>query len=189
MQKTYQKKFTVAKKKSKLSGCYFINLNKNIDHRGYFFNVLSEKLFFNKFPSKSIKQINLSENKNKGTLRGLHFQAKPFSESKIVMCLKGRIFDVVLDLRKHSKTFGQHISFELGEKKSQLVYIPKNCAHGYQTLEENCIVMYLHFGDYVKTHDFCINAIDDRLKIKWPIKNKIMSKRDINAKSLNDYVL
>ena len=189
MQKTYQNKLTITKSKSKLSGCYFVNFNKNIDHRGYFFNVLSKKLFLNKFPSKSIKQINLSENKKKGTLRGLHFQAKPFSESKIVICLKGRIFDVVLDLRKHSKTFGRHISFELGEQKQKLVYIPKNCAHGFQTLVDNCIVMYLHLGDYVKTHDFCVNPIDQKLKIKWPIKKKIMSQRDLNAKNLNDHVL
>ena len=163
-----------------------LNLSKNIDQRGYFFNILSKNLFFNKYSLTSIKQINISENKKKGTLRGLHYQNAPYAEQKIVICLKGRIFDVILDLRKHSKTFGQHIYFELSEKKNQLLVIPKNCAHGYQTLVDDSLVLYLHSQDYKKKYDFCINPFDKDLDIKWPIKNKIMSNRDKNAEYFND---
>ena len=186
MQKIYQKNNDATKIKSGISGCYLLNLTKNIDQRGYFFNILSKNLFFNKYPLNSIKQINISENKKKGTLRGLHFQSAPYSEKKIVICLKGKIFDVVLDLRKYSKTFGQHISFELSDKKNQMLFIPKNCAHGYQTLVDNSLVLYLHSQDYKKKHDSSINPFDKNLNIKWPIKNKIISNRDKNAKYFKD---
>lgn len=186
MQKTYQKKTGFNKINSRIYGCNLLNFSKNIDHRGYFFNILSKNLYFNKYSVSSIRQINISENKKKGTLRGLHYQSNPYSEKKIVICLKGKIFDVVLDLRKYSKTYGQHITCELSENKNQILCIPKNCAHGYQTLVDNSLLLYLHSQNYMESNDKAINPLDQNLGIKWPIKKKIISVRDKNSKNFND---
>lgn len=187
MQKIYQEKPLITK--TKIHGCYFLTFDKNIDHRGYFFNIMVKNYFFNKFSTSTIKQVNLAQNTNKGTLRGLHYQSKPFSESKIVVCLKGAIFDVVLDLRKYSKTFKQFITVELNSKKNQLIHIPKNCAHGYQTLDDDTHLLYLHTENYIKSHESGIDPFDEELGINWPIDKKILSKKDRNLKKLCEYEL
>lgn len=183
MQKTYLKK--PSKIKSKIDGCFLINLNKNIDHRGYFFNIFDGTYYFQNFHKKSIKQINISENKERGTIRGLHYQSEPFSDNKIVTCIKGKIYDVVLDLRVKSKTFGMCEKFELSEKNNLILHIPKNCAHGYQTLQKDTIILYLHSQIYKKKHDKGYYALDKNLNINWPIKKKIMSDKDKNLKNFS----
>ena len=151
------------------------------DNRGQFAKLYSQsikkKLFFN------IKEINYSFNKNKGTLRGIHFQGQPKNEEKIVCCLKGSIFDVTVDLRKNSKNFFKYKTFKLDDTLNQMLYIPKGFAHGFQTLSDNTILIYMHSEKFYKKLDKGIHPFDKLLNIKWPIKKKIMSPKDNNLKS------
>ena len=151
------------------------------DNRGQFAKLynqtIKKKLFF------KIKEINYSFNKNKGTLRGLHFQGQPKNEEKIVCCLKGSIFDVTVDLRKNSKNFLKCKTFKLDDVLNQMLYIPKGFAHGFQTLSDNTILIYMHSEKFYKKLDKGINPFDKLLDIKWPIKKKIMSPKDNKLKS------
>ena len=151
------------------------------DNRGQFAKLynqtIKKKLFF------KIKEINYSFNKNKGTLRGLHFQGQPKNEEKIVCCLKGSIFDITVDLRKKSKNFLKYKTFKLDDTSNQMLYIPKGFAHGFQTLSDNTILIYMHSEKFYKKLDKGINPFDKLLDIKWPIKKKIMSPKDNKLKS------
>ena len=151
------------------------------DNRGQFAKLynqtIKKKLFF------KIKEINYSFNKNKGTLRGLHFQGQPKNEEKIVFCLSGSIFDVTVDLRKNSKNFLKCKTFKLDDTLNQMLYIPKGFAHGFQTLSDNTILIYMHSEKFYKKLDKGINPFDKLLDIKWPIKKKIMSPKDNKLKS------
>ena len=126
--------------------------------------------------------INISETNKKGTLRGLHFQKYPFQEIKIIRCIKGKIFDVAVDLRKDSKSFLQYESIILEEGDNKAFVIPEGCAHGFQTLKDNCSIIYIHSKQYSKESEDGVNYLDPRLNIKWPEKVTFISNRD---KSLN----
>ena len=127
----------------------------------------------------NVVQCNLSHNEKKGTLRGMHFQTAPYEESKIVVCIKGSIYDVVLDLRESSPTFMKWESFELSEKNKRAVFIPKGCAHGFQTLENDTDVFYYMDQIYSAEHASGINYGDERFGITWPdVKNIIISDKD-----------
>jgi len=153
------------------------------DNRGQFAKLynqtIKKKLFF------KIKEINYSFNKSKGTLRGLHFQGQPKNEEKIVCCLSGSIFDVTIDLRKNSKNFLKCKTFKLDDTLNQMLYIPKGFAHGFQTLSDNTLLIYMHSEKFYKKLDKGIHPFDKLLNIKWPIKKKIMSNKDRNLKKFN----
>ena len=148
------------------------------DVRGKFCKIYDKKIAKN-FNYK-IKEINFSYNKKKGTLRGLHYQDFPKNEDKFVCCVKGKIFDIVVDIRKNSKNFLKYKSFNLDDKKQQILYIPKGFAHGFQTLSKDCILVYLHSENFDSRLDRSLNALNKDLKIKWPIKKKILSYKDKN---------
>ena len=116
-------------------------------------------------------------------MRGLHFQGQPKNEEKIVCCLSGSIFDVTVDLRKNSKNFLKCKTFKLDDTLNQMLYIPKGFAHGFQTLSDNTILIYMHSEKFYKKLDKGINPFDKLLDIKWPIKKKIMSPKDNKLKS------
>jgi dTDP-4-dehydrorhamnose 3,5-epimerase len=146
------------------------------------------KIFNNKIEKKfnfKIKEINFSFNKRKGTLRGLHYQDLPKNEDKFVCCMKGKVYDVVLNIKKKTKNFLKHKSFILEEKKKQILYIPKGYAHGFQTMTNDCVLFYLHSENFDKELDKGLYALDEKLEIKWPIKKKILSIKDKNYKKLN----
>jgi len=172
---------------NKIKDCFTYNLKINKDSRGYFLNILSETLLCSRVPLKKIKQINLSKNKKKGTIRGLHLQKKPYSEDKFVLCIKGQILDIVLDLRKKSETFGKYVTFNLSENVPKILFVPKNCAHGYQTVTDDTIVLYLHTNNYYPKYDSGINPLDRKLNIDWPITKKIISNKDKKLKNLANY--
>ncbi len=153
------------------------------DVRGKFCKIYDKKIAKN-FNYK-IKEINFSYNKKKGTLRGLHYQDFPKNEDKFVCCVKGKIFDIVLDIRKNSKNFLKYKSFTLDDKKQQILYIPKGFAHGFQTLCKDCILVYIHSENFDKELDKGLYALDEKLGIKWPIKKKILSIKDKNYNKLN----
>ena len=155
-----------------------IKLKKNKDNRGFFLKLFCKESLSSRFNNLDIKQINYSCNKKRGTIRGLHYQRSPYSEQKILYCLKGKIFDVLVDVRKSSKNYLKYKKFILDEKKDEFLIIPKGFAHGFQTLTNNCVILYFHSGLYKKDYESGINPMDDIVKIKWPIKKIIISKKD-----------
>jgi dTDP-4-dehydrorhamnose 3,5-epimerase len=155
----------------------FLIKNKfQIDKRGFFL-----KLKNNNF--KNFQNC-FSYNKKKFTLRGLHFQKFPSKEIKIITCLKGSIFDVVVNINKKSKNYLKWYSFKLNEKNKYSLYVGKDYAHGFMTLENNSIVSYQIFGKYIAKQQKGLLWNDNKIGIKWPYKPKIISDRDKNFKSI-----
>lgn len=156
-------------KKLKIQGVYLI-INKNIkDKRGYFSRIYCEKTFKKKKLNTKWVQFNKSYNKKKYTFRGLHYQKKPYEEVKLIKCIKGSIIDILLDIRKKSKTYGKFCYIKLSEKKNSMVYLPKGVAHGFLTLENNTEIFYLHSEFFTSNYSVCA----DSKKINYKIKKKI----------------
>ena len=166
-------------KKSFIDGCILFEHPSFRDERGNFLKVFSNPLLSKYLNKKKIKQINYSYTKKKYSIRGLHYQ-NPYAEYKLVKCLEGEIFDVVVDLRKNSKSFLKHQIFYLNSKKPHILLVPENCAHGYQTLESNCKILYLHTSDYFAEYSKGFHYKDPLLKIKWPSKPKNISNKDLS---------
>jgi len=157
-----------------------INNKSYIDNRGYFKEILLENNLKKRFPF-----VVMSFSK-KNVLRGLHIQMKK-SQGKFISVLKGAIFDVVLDLRKNSKTFGNYFTFILSEKNSKSLYVPPGFAHGFCTLNEENYIIYSCTNYRHKEREISINFNDKDLNIKWPSKNPIVSKKDKLAMSFSDF--
>jgi len=126
----------------------------------------------------NVRQSLTSVNTKLGTLRGIHFQISPFSQNKLITCIKGSIFDVVIDFRKNSSTYMNHIEILLTDKDKKILYVPMGCAHGYQTLEDNTEVQYQLDSPYHKQSESGIMYDDPAFNIQWPIDEKILSDKD-----------
>lgn len=149
------------------------------DIRGSFFRTYCKSEYKHIGINFAPLQTSQSYNKRKGTIRGLHFQTHPKEEQKIVLCVKGAIYDVIVDLRKNSPTYLKWLATTLSEKNHYSLFIPKGCAHGYQTLTDDCIVDYYISNNYSMSHQSGILWNDKRLSIPWPIKkNIIISDKD-----------
>lgn len=172
--------------KTKIEGVFELLGEEVSDNRGSFMNLFRshEQEFEDVWSGREISQINRSSTKYKGTIRGLHFQREPFSEAKIVRCLSGKVWDVAVDLRKHSKTFKEWVSVQLTDKLFNGIVIPEGCAHGFQTLEDNCELIYIHSKQWVPDYEDGIIWNDKDINIKWPLPISEISKRD---KSLKPY--
>lgn len=127
---------------------------------------------------KNIKQTNISENKKRGTLRGFHYQLDPYGEDKIISCINGSIYNVVIDLRKKSSTYLKCLSFNINMRNRISLYVPKGCANAYLTLEKNTWILYYHSEFYTPGHEAAIRFDDPFFDIKWPIRPKVISKKD-----------
>jgi len=171
-------------KETKLEGAYVIKLDPVKDKRGYFARSFCQKELKKQGINFKIKQCNRSFNKKRGTLRGMHYQVSPYREAKTVTCLSGAIFDVIVDLRKRSKTFGRWIAVKLTARNQKMLYIPGGFAHGFQALEDNTLVSYQMGGFYNPGAARGIRWDDQFLNIKWPVKKIIISKRDV---AYNDF--
>lgn len=125
-----------------------------------------------------IVQSNLSGNAKRGTLRGMHYQEAPFGEDKIVLCVKGSVYDVAVDLRRESATYLQWVSVGLSVRNHCALYIPKGCAHGFQTLEDASEVLYFMSESYSSDHTRGVRWDDPAFAIQWPIASPILSERD-----------
>ena len=167
-------------KSKKIKDLIFVNNKSFKDKRGFFKELLKEKDLKKKFPF-----LVMSFSK-KNVIRGLHLQTKN-SQGKFITVIKGKIFDVAVDLRKNSKTFGKHYSIVMSHYDEFSFYIPKNFAHGFLCLSDKCTINY-KCSDYRNpNHEKTLNWSDQSLKIKWPVKKPILSKRDkINTLSLKD---
>ena len=163
-----------------LEGAYVIEPEPLEDERGFFARSFCSKEFKDHGLDFSIVQSSISYNKKNGTLRGMHYQIAPFQEEKLVSCIRGAIYDVIIDLRSDSRTYRKWFSIELAVKNYRMLYIPKGFAHGFQTLEDDTAVFYQISESY---HPECARIIrwdDPAFGIKWPkTKVRIMSERDL----------
>ena len=165
-------------KKTKIKDCVEIDLDKKEDERGFFARFFCQDEFKKFNLNNKILQINTSLTKKAGTLRGLHYQKFPFQETKVVRCLKGSIYDVVVDLRKKSKTYLKYHAVTLNEVNRKMLYVPKGCAHGFLSLKNNSEVIYLVSNMYNPKSEAGLNYKDPKIKIKWPIKIKNITEKD-----------
>jgi dTDP-4-dehydrorhamnose 3,5-epimerase len=151
------------------------------DFRGEFYKLFSDN-FYSKLKKKNkIEEISISISKKKGTIRGLHYQNYPYTEDKIITCIRGSIFDVVVDLRKNSSDFLKIKTFFLSSINKESIFVPKGFAHGFQTLEKNCEVLYFNTKEYKFKFQVNINPFSKLLNIKWPVRNYILSDQDNNG--------
>lgn len=163
-----------------LSGLYIIDLTVLKDERGAFARTFCKKEFSEIGHNKEFVQLNQSWNTKKGTLRGMHFQNPPFREVKLIRCVKGAVMDVVIDIRKDSPTFLQHVSIELNEENKKMIYVPEGFAHGFQTLSDNSELVYQHTEYFVPNSEGGLRYDDPLLKINWPLPVSVISERDKN---------
>ena len=171
---------------TKLKGVYIIELEKLNDERGFFARTWDKEVFEKKGFDSKLVQCNISFNKLKGTVRGIHYQTTPFEESKIVRCTKGKIFDVIIDLRSNSSSYTKWISVELTEQNHYMIFIPKGCAHGFQTLEDDTEVFYQISEFYNSEHYHGIRWNDPKFDIKWPLKISLISEKDASYNNFKD---
>lgn len=161
-----------------LKGSYIVSLTPFSDDRGWFARTYCKKEFAAIGHDKEWVQMNHSFTKEKGTVRGMHFQHPPLAEIKMIRCIAGAVLDVIVDIRKGSPTFLQHVSFELSAANKQMVYIPEGFAHGFQTLEENTELIYHHSEYYQPGVEGGLRYGDPKLNIQWPLPVINVSQRD-----------
>ncbi len=171
---------------TKLSGAYVIEIEKIEDERGFFTRTFDKNEFIKMKLDSKFVQSSISQNKKKGTIRGMHYQVKPYEENKIIRCTKGSIFDVIIDLRPNSKTFKEWFSIKLNTNNYKMLYIPKGFAHGFQTLEDECEIVYDISEYYDKIHSNGIRYNDPNFNIIWPLKISNISDRDKNFSNYLD---
>ena len=165
-------------KKTKFKGLVILIGTKHQDKRGYLRELVLEKLINKKF------KFQITSVSKKNVLRGLHYQIKK-PQGKLISVIKGEVFDVAVDLRKNSKTFGKHFSITLNEKNCYSVYIPPGFAHGFLTTKKENIVCYSCTEYRSSKNEKSLRYNDPKLKIKWPVKKPNVSKKDNNANSLD----
>jgi|GEM_PF-70273 len=172
---------------TKLTGAYIIDLEPREDDRGFFARSFCKREFEALGLSFNIAQCNISYNKKKGTLRGMHYQVAPYEEVKIVSCIRGAIYDVIIDLRPDSPTYCQWIPVELSGENNKLLYVPKGFAHGFQTLEDDTKVCYQMSEFHCPEYATGIRSDDPVFNIKWPLADKLISLKDQNWPLFNKY--
>lgn len=163
----------------KIEGAYLIELEEFKDERGSFARQFCKKEFTNAGIDFEVCQCNLSKNYKAGVLRGMHTTIQPHAEAKIVSCYKGSVYDVIVDVRKDSKTYLQWQGFELTEDNNKMLYVPPFCAHGFQTLEDNTVIYY-QMGEYFANEFYAgVRWNDPKIGIVWPeCQNRIINERD-----------
>ncbi len=163
-----------------LSGAYIIELEPFIDERGFFARTFCKREFKQIHHTKEFVQFNHSMTSIRGTLRGMHYQVPPNTEIKLIRCIRGKVFDVIIDIRKHSPTFLKHFSLILSEDNMKMIYVPEGFAHGFQTLEDNSQMIYHHSGYYTPQNERGLNYNDPCFKIHWPLPPINMTTKDQN---------
>lgn len=148
------------------------------DSRGHLIRVWDSNTILKDF---ELKQASVVTNPRERTLRGLHFQDSPFLENKVVQCISGKVFDVILDLRSDSKTYGQHLELMIGPFETYLgLIVPAGCAHGYLTLENNSTLVYFMDREYSANHSRGIRWNDPAFVFNWPLEPTLVSENDSN---------
>ncbi len=161
-----------------IAGAYYIELEPFLDERGLFARTFCQREFAQIGFHKQIVQINHSVTRQKGTIRGMHYQLPPVSEAKIIRCIQGKVFDVMVDIRAGSPTFKQWYGVELSKDNMRMVYIPEGFAHGFQTLTHNAELIYHHSAFYNQGLELGLRFNDVALSIKWPLPVGPVSPKD-----------
>jgi dTDP-4-dehydrorhamnose 3,5-epimerase len=169
-------------------GVFEIQLEPHEDHRGFFMRTYDNETFKKFGIHYEWVQENQSRSFREGILRGLHFQFPPHCETKLVRCVRGSVFDVYVDLRKDSPTFGKWESVELSESNKNLILIPRGFAHGFCTITEECEVLYKVDNVYQRPSESGIIWNDPDLKIDWPVKEPILSPKDERNITLAQFI-
>jgi dTDP-4-dehydrorhamnose 3,5-epimerase len=170
---------------TKLKGAFIIEPDKIEDERGFFARTFCKKEFEDHGLNPNFAQCNISFNRRRGTLRGMHYQVAPHEEAKLVRCTRGSIYDVMIDLRHDSATFGKWLAAELTEENFKMIYIPEGFAHGFQTLEDYTEVFYQMSEFYYPDCTRGVRWDDPKFEIKWPADDRIISKKDQQYKDFN----
>lgn len=169
-----------------VQGALVITPEYRVDDRGYFARLWCEDELQSRGLLSRIAQINTGVSLRKGTLRGMHFQSKPNQEVKVVRCVRGAVFDVVVDLRPDSITYRSWMGVELTAENSKLMYVPEGCAHGYQTLADDTELIYLTSTRYSQGSATGVRYDDPSFAIEWPLPVTVISHQD---RSWPDYIV
>jgi dTDP-4-dehydrorhamnose 3,5-epimerase len=163
---------------TKLKGAYLVETEPIVDERGFFARTFCREEFTRHGLNPQVVQCNLSYNREKGTLRGMHYQISPRQEVKLVSCVSGSIYDVIVDLRSESPTYCEWVGVELGARRRQMLYIPEGFAHGFQTLEADAEVFYQMSEFYAPECARGVRWDDPAFAVSWPVGPRIISARD-----------
>jgi dTDP-4-dehydrorhamnose 3,5-epimerase len=170
---------------TKLRGAYVIEPQTLNDERGFFARTWSGEEFSAKGLNANLVQCNTSNNKLKGTVRGMHFQSPPHEEAKLIRCTAGALYDVIVDLRPDSPTWGQWFGIELTRQNLRMIYVPEGFAHGYQTLADDTDVFYQVSAYYHQESASGVRWDDPTIAIDWPLQISVISERDRKLPSVD----
>jgi dTDP-4-dehydrorhamnose 3,5-epimerase len=163
-----------------LKGAYIIELEPYRDSRGLFARTFCKNEFKKIGHHKEFVQFNHSATSQKGTIRGMHYQVPPGAEIKLIRCIRGSVYDVIIDLRHYSPTFLSYYGVELSEENMKMIYVPEGFAHGFQTLENNAQLIYHHTQFYNPEYERGIRYNDPSVGINWPLKAVNVTEKDKN---------
>lgn len=169
-----------------LSGVRIVETISYRDERGSFYRAFCNRELGSILGDRKIEQINISRTSVVGSIRGMHFQRAPHAETKLIRCIKGKVWDVAVDLRRSSDTYLQWHAVELSEKSCKMIVIPEGCAHGFQVLEPNSELLYLHTACYSPQAEGGVRFNDPRLGITWPLPVCDISARDLHHALITD---
>jgi dTDP-4-dehydrorhamnose 3,5-epimerase len=161
-----------------LAGATLIELEKHGDDRGFFARVYCREEFAAHGLVTEFVQVNNSLSAQKGTLRGMHYQLAPHGETKVVRCIRGALFDAILDLRPDSKTFGQWYGVELSAENRKMLYVPRGFAHGFMTLTDDTEAFYFVDNTYAPDAERGVRWNDPKFGIEWPLEPVVLSEKD-----------
>jgi dTDP-4-dehydrorhamnose 3,5-epimerase len=162
-----------------LTGSFVIDPERHEDERGWFARSFCTDEFAAHGLPVVFPQHNVSFNRRRGTLRGLHYQTAPYEEPKVVRCVRGAVFDAIVDIRPDSATWGMWVAYELNADNGRALYVPPGFAHGFQTLADDCEVLYLMGQQYVPGHAAGIRYDDPSIGLLWPLPPTVISERDL----------
>jgi dTDP-4-dehydrorhamnose 3,5-epimerase len=168
-----------------LPGAYVIDLEKRGDDRGFFARAFCEKEFAAHELVTRFVQVNNSLSAQKGTLRGMHYQLAPRAETKLVRCIRGSLYDLILDLRKDSPTFGKSFGAELSAENRRMMYVPKGFAHGFITLADDTEAFYFVDEFYAPEVERGVRWNDPKFGLEWPIPPSVLSDKDANQRDFD----
>lgn len=175
-------------KEREFKGVFEINLSPHVDDRGFFMRTYDINLLSEQGIHRAWVHENHSKSEKKGIIRGLHFQMPPFSETKLIRCIRGKIFDVFVDLRKGSKTFGKWGSLELSEENKKMILIPRGFAHGFCTLTYVSEIVYKVDSIYSREYEKGLIWNDPDINISWPLESPILSEKDKKNLTLKEFI-
>jgi len=167
-------------KPTKLGGAFLVEMEPRDDARGFFARIHCAREFAERGLASNFVQTSIAYTRNRGTLRGLHFQLPPAGEIKLVRCIAGAIYDVIVDLRPGSPTYRQHLGVELTARNRLALYVPEMFAHGMQTLEDETEVLYQISAFYTPDKATGVRCDDPKLGIRWPLPVTEMNEKDRN---------